>query len=237
MSSNLKLDWCSWSAAKFAVEHWHYSKHMPDSKCVKVGVWENEKFIGCVIFSRGVSSSNLSKTWGIKTTEICELSRVALTKHETPVTRILSIAIKMLRKFCPGLKLIISYADSNQGHVGAIYQAGNWIYTGESASVPIYVGKSGKVYHDRSVSSSGVKEHYGRMSACPKKEDLKKIPQIPKHRYFMPLDDELRKRIQAKPFPKKICGVRIVSDSSGFQPGEGGATPTTPLPNLTGAKT
>lgn len=232
----LKLDWCSYSAAKFAVLHWHYSKHMPDSKCVKIGVWEDAKFIGAVIFSRGVSSSNLSKTWGIKTTEICELSRIALTTHATPVTRIVSIAIRMLRKFCPGLKLLISYADANQGHLGSIYQAGNWIYTGESASVPIYVGKSGRVYHDRSVSTSGVKEHYGRMSACPKKENLKIIPQKPKFRYFMPLTDELRKKITAKPYPKKICGESVDSDTSGFQLEEGGAHPTSPLPNLTTAK-
>ncbi len=232
----LKLEWCSYAAAKFAVTYWHYSGHMPDSKCVKVGVYEDEKFIGAVIFSRGVSSSNLAKTYGLKTTEICELSRVALKSHRAPVTQIVSIALRMLRKFCPGLKLVISYADANQGHVGAIYQAGNWIYTGESASVPIYIGKSGRVYHDRSVSSSGVKEHYGRMSSCPKKEDLKVIPQKPKHRYFMPFDDELRKRIEAKPYPKKICGESVDSDTSGFHLEEGGARPTSPLLNLTGSK-
>lgn len=236
MSLTLKLDWCSYAAAKFAVEHWHYSGHMPDSKCVKIGVYEDEKFIGAVIFSRGVSSSNLAKTYGLKTTELCELSRVALKAHQAPVTQIVSIAIRLLRKFCPGLKLIISYADANQGHVGSIYQAGNWIYTGESASVPIYVGKSGRVYHDRSVSTSGVKEHYGRMSSCPKKQDLKVIPQKPKHRYFMPFEDELRKKIKAKPYPKKICGVSVDSDTSGFHLEEGGANPTTPLNNLTGVK-
>ncbi len=232
----LKLDWCSYAAAKFAVEHWHYSGHMPDSKCVKIGVYEDSTFIGAVIFSRGVSGSNLSKTYKLKTTEICELSRVALKAHKAPVTQIVAIAIRMLRKFCPGLKLIISYADANQGHVGAIYQAGNWIYTGESASVPIYIGKSGRVYHDRSVSSSGVKEHYGRMSACPKKKDLTIVKQKPKHRYFYPFDDELRKRIVSKPYPKKICGVSVDSDTSGFQPGKAGAHPSTPLLNLTGAK-
>lgn len=209
---------------------------MPDSKCVKIGVYEDLLFIGAVIFSRGVSGSNLSKTYGLKTTEICELSRIALKEHQTPVTRIVSIAVRMLRKFCPGLKLIISYADANQGHLGSIYQAGNWIYTGESASVPIYVGKSGRVYHDRSVSNSGMKEHYGRMSACPKKTDLKIIPQKPKFRYFMPFDEALLKKIKAKPYPKKICGERIDSGSSGFQPERGGARPTSPLQNLTSAK-
>jgi hypothetical protein len=236
MSLNLKLAFVSYAAAKFAVTHWHYSKHMPDSKCVKIGVYENDKFIGCVIFSRGVSSSNLAKRFGIKSTEMCELSRVALKAHETPVTRIISIAIKMLRKFCPGLKLIVSYADANHGHVGAIYQAGNWIYNGESSIVPIYRAKNGRIWHDRSVSNSGYKEHYGRMSRCPKKTDLEIIPQIPKHRYFMAFDPALEKKIERKPFPKKSCGVSVDSDTSGFHPEKGGAHPTTPLHNLTGAK-
>ncbi len=235
MNLNLRLDWCSFSAAKYAVEHWHYSKRMPDTKCVKVGVWENEQFIGVVIFSRGVSSSNLSKRYGVKTTELCELSRVALKAHATPVTRIVSIALKMLRKYCPGIKLIVSYADANMGHVGAIYQAGNWIYNGESSIVPMYRAKNGRIWHDRSVSNSGFKEHYGKMSRCPKKTDLVKIDQIPKHRYFMAFDPDIAAKIERRPFPKKICGERIDSDSSGFQPGEGGANPTSPLPDLTTA--
>ena len=42
----LKLDWCSYEAAKYACEHWHYSKCMPVGKTVKIGVWENKKYIG-----------------------------------------------------------------------------------------------------------------------------------------------------------------------------------------------
>ena len=42
---NLHLDWCSHKAAKYAVEHWHYSKRMPKSKLVKIGVWENNVFV------------------------------------------------------------------------------------------------------------------------------------------------------------------------------------------------
>jgi hypothetical protein len=45
----LKLDWCSHEAAKYACEHWHYSKCVPKQKTVKIGVWENSVFIGCVI--------------------------------------------------------------------------------------------------------------------------------------------------------------------------------------------
>lgn len=51
----LKLDWCSHEAAKYAVEHWHYSKCMPKSKLAKVGVWEDDRFIGVVMFGVGAT--------------------------------------------------------------------------------------------------------------------------------------------------------------------------------------
>ena len=51
----LKIDWCTHEAAKYAVEHWHYSKRMPKSKLAKFGVWEGGKFVGCVIFGVGAT--------------------------------------------------------------------------------------------------------------------------------------------------------------------------------------
>ena len=107
MSSNLRLGWCSHEAAKYAVMNWHYSRAMPAGKLVKIGVWENDRFVGAVIFSRG-ANNNIGKPFGLKQTEICELVRVALSKHETPVTRIVAIAIKMLRKKAPGIQMLIS---------------------------------------------------------------------------------------------------------------------------------
>ena len=53
---NLRLDWCSYKAAKHAVMNWHYSKTMPIGKLVKIGVWEDDKFIGVVIFGLGASA-------------------------------------------------------------------------------------------------------------------------------------------------------------------------------------
>lgn len=128
--NNLKLDWCSYQAAKYACEHWHYSKSMPAGKLVKIGVWENQRYIGCVIFGRG-ANNNAHKYFKVKMTECCELVRIALDSHITPVTKMMSIAIKMLKKLSPNLKLIFSYADeTNQHHKGIIYKAGNWEYLG-----------------------------------------------------------------------------------------------------------
>ena len=52
---NLHLDWCSYEAAKYAVEHWHYSHSLPIGKLVKIGVWEDDQFIGAVVFGYGAN--------------------------------------------------------------------------------------------------------------------------------------------------------------------------------------
>ena len=60
---------CSHEAAKYAVMNWHYSKTMPIGKLVKYGVWENDKFVGCVIFGRG-ASPHIGDLYGLKQNEI-----------------------------------------------------------------------------------------------------------------------------------------------------------------------
>jgi len=125
-SVNLKIDYCSYQAAKFAVEHWHYSKSMPAGKLFKCGVWENNNFIGCIIYSMG-ANKNMSKEFKLNYNDVCELARVALNKHINPVSKLISYSIKLLYKNNSKLKLIVTYADSNKNHLGKIYKAGNWI--------------------------------------------------------------------------------------------------------------
>lgn len=54
-----------------------------------------------------------------------------------------------------------------------------------------------------------------------------------KHKYLMPLDAEMRKRIitLAKPYPKRAGSE--TNDTSGIQPEEGGVTPTPALHSKT----
>ena len=124
--SSLKLGFCDAKACQFAVDHWHYSRSLPPPPRVNFGVWEDGEFKGAVIFARG-ASSNLLKPYGLKITEKAELVRIALKSHDAQVRRILAIAIRLLRKQCPGLRLLVSFADPAEGHVGGIYQASNWV--------------------------------------------------------------------------------------------------------------
>ena len=199
----LKLDWCSFEAAKYACQNWHYSECTPAGKLIKIGIWEDSKFIGVVIYSLG-ANSHIGSPYNLTNVQACELTRVALKNiHITPVSKILSISIKMLKKHCPGLKLIVSYADATQNHHGGIYQATNWIYEGEFAKEQGIRIKN-KIIHRRSLNAK-----YGTSALdwLRKNVDSKAevIVGLPKHKYLYPLDSEVKKEVQklAKVYPKR----------------------------------
>ncbi len=222
--TQLKIDWATHEAAKYACENWHYSKTIPKSKLVKIGAWENGKFIGVLIFSYG-ATPELVKPYGCTMQEGCELTRIALTKHVSPVSRILSIALKFLKKHCPGLKVIVSFADTNQGHHGGIYQATNWVYTGKSAGCFFYRHKkTGKIYHPRNVSMN-----LKLSGKTIRPTECEKFWQDGKHRYVLSLNDTIKKMLmeKQKPYPKRASSKDSVAPES--HSGESGANPTDAL--------
>jgi hypothetical protein len=200
--SDLRIDWATHEAAKYACENWHYSGCLPAGKLVKVGAWESGKFIGVVIFGRG-ANNRMSSAYGLGQDQACELVRIALTRHLSSVSRIISQSMRFLRRQNEGLRLIVSYADPKQGHHGGIYQAGNWIYQGRSQAQRALL-INGVFAHKRSA-------HVKYGTASPEKITAKtgmRVEWAPiewKHIYLMPLDDEMRARIAplAKPYPKR----------------------------------
>jgi hypothetical protein len=217
--ADLKLDWCSHEAAKYACEKWHYSGCIPKSKLAKIGVWECGQFIGAVLFGVG-ATSDLVKRYGLSHTQGCELVRVALRDHVSPVSRIVSVALRILKRSFPGLRLVVSFADPEQGHVGGIYQAGGWLFCGKSAASDEYIYK-GKRWQGRSFRNS-----YKGMENHP---DVKIVKGSSKNRYLMPLDAEMKARIEPlrKPYPKRERSAD--SGTPGNQSGRGGAIPTRSL--------
>lgn len=216
---DLKIDFATYESTKYAVVNWHYSKVMPAGKLVKLGVWENKVFVGVVVFGLG-ATNKLVQSYGLTDDQGCELVRVALKNHKTEVSRIISICIKFLKKYCSGIKLIVSFADPEQGHVGAIYQAGGWLYLGLTKAANEYV-VNGKRMHGRSF-----RQKYGHLVKLPEHTIVKGSS---KHRYLMPLCKELDSKIRplSLKYPKRLESV--VSDTSAFQVEEDGAIPISRL--------
>lgn len=223
----LQVDWCSHAAAKFACEHWHYTGTTPKSKSVYLGVWEEGVFIGAVIFGMG-ASSHLGTPYGLATFQAAELTRVALRGHKATVSQIVAIALRMIKKQSPGLRLIVSYADPSEGHHGGIYQALGWLYVGMTQPDFAVIDSTGKRWHSRLCSVNGVKSQYGVRRKAMRPQDGKKIAIPGKHKYIIPLDLEMRSRVSrlAKPYPKR---ERSRENAAAGPPAEGGVIPTRSL--------
>jgi len=200
---------------------------MPAGKLVKIGVWEDDKFIGVVLFGMGAGQSTSGKKYGLKDkAEVAELVRVALNNHSVYVSKIVALSIKRLKQQSPRLRLLISFADPLQDHYGGIYQAGNWIYTGKTSGDRVFYIK-GNYYHPRSVYSHGWVQSESWLIKHVDR-NAKSIKTPGKHRYLMPLDKKMRRQIEplAKMYPRpgSVSGSTSDDQSEG-----GGSIPTSGL--------
>src|SRR5262249_61987651 len=80
----------------------------------------------------------------------------------TPASRIISIPVKLLLRRCPGIELIIAFADQGENYHGGIYQASNLIYTGTTHVGRLFKHKlTGRILPNRAVSVNGYRSHFG----------------------------------------------------------------------------
>lgn len=221
-ATKLRLDWCDASASRHACLNWHYAKSMPKLPMLSIGVWEGV-FIGAVIFAAG-NNRNIGKPFNCSQYECAELVRVALRGHTAPVTRIVAIAIKILKAKCPGLRLIVSYADPSEGHHGGIYQGGNWSYLGEYGAPYELQDRHARRLQKRAYTGL----NFGN-PALPLPPGARRVEIPLKHKYAMALDPTLRPLLDSlrKPYPKRVESRD--GAAPGPQPGEGGSIPTSTL--------
>lgn len=200
---DLKIDWATHEAAKFACENWHYSKCTPKSKQNKMGVWENGKYIGVVMIGNS-SGNSVFNFLGLDQFSAAELTRVALTSHQSPVTRIIKVSFLFLKKKNPLLKAVVSFADSNVGHHGGIYQGGNWKYFGLSSACKQWFFR-GKWRNDQKLNEL-FKGRRSLMNSLPQKK------LVGKHKYVYFFDKELESKLKDsfKEYPKRAGSKAIV---------------------------
>ena len=228
MQVTLRLERTDHATAKRCVEAWHYSHAMP-AATDRYAVFEDGQLVGVVLFGPGAGGvTRFGARLGVDRQDVRELVRVALTTHQIPVSRVVAICARLLRRDRPNLRLLMSYADPNEGHHGGIYQAGGWVYTGTSTPGTAYIVVHGQPTHRRTCNSL-----YGTSSVAKLRATVdpnaQPMPALPKHRYLMALDPSIRDQVakMARPYPKRARSE--TSDTADSQSAEGGATPTLAL--------
>jgi len=109
----------------------HYAKRMP-SITYAYGLFEDgtDELCGIITYGSPVSSPLMLHLAGIEYKEaVIELSRLVLKYNRKNEA---SILVGRSIKLLPKGKIIVSFADTGQDHVGCVYQATNFLYTGLS---------------------------------------------------------------------------------------------------------
>lgn len=198
----MRIEKASGQAIKYACMKFHYAKAVPQIRLGYSVFNDNNEWCGVVLFSNG-ANPHIASEFGYVQGQVVELVRVALNGKQNTTSQVLGAALRQLKKHAPGVKLIVSYADRNQEHIGTIYQATNWMYIGEYASER-GIMLNGKLIHRRSVSSK-----YGTSTMSWLKEnvdpDAEVIKGKTKIKYIFPLNKWTRKKLKdrSKPYPKK----------------------------------
>ena len=117
-------------------------------------------------------------------------------------SRVLGMVQREMRRHT-SVRFMLSYADPSQGHVGTIYQAANWLYTGLSEPTPLYDLGDGVLHHNRSLAHALGTRSVRHLRSHGVEVNL--VPQSRKHRYITFLDRSWRSRLKVPvlPYPKK----------------------------------
>ena len=162
----------------------HYAKRMP-SITYAYGLFDyKNKLIGCVTYGSPASPRVCDGIAGKEYKKlVIELNRLVLKNNKKNEA---SILISSSLKLLPKPKIVISYADTNQYHIGFVYQATNFDYVGLSAK------RTDRVFVD------GTKQKHGRHVISTDVENIKertRLVQRPrKHRYIYFLGSKTEKK-------------------------------------------
>src|SRR3990172_4958416 len=106
----------------------HYAHRLP---CIQYafGLYHSNKLMGVVTYGMPASPNLCKGVCGEEYKDkVLELNRLVINSDALPnsASFLISHSLRMLPKeYC-----IVSYADSQMGHIGYVYQATNWLYTG-----------------------------------------------------------------------------------------------------------
>lgn len=190
----MKLEKASSKAVKYACLNFHYAKVVPVVGIAFSVFNDKGEWCGVITFGYG-ASANMGKPYKLNHGQYLELTRMALNGKQESTSKAMSIAMRLIKKQCPTVKLLISYADKGQNHKGIIYQATNWYLVDDTESSGYEVWYKGKWVHDRGPNTLP-KEQRAKLTYRKKSG---------KYKYLFPIDRSLVDMCKkfSKPYPKK----------------------------------
>ena len=214
----------------------HYAGRLPGACTMALGMYVDDIMAGAIAYGPP-AVPNVQRLCGDEyKNDVWELKRLFVFDWcgRNSESWFVGQSFRWLRQLHPQVKVLVSYSDEGAGHLGWIYQATNFVYTGfsiESGQVGFLI--NGVEHHNRGlVSLLGTRSPKAVMERFPNAVPIRPTG---KHRYVYFLGSKTqRKRMRAKmhwpilPYPKSMR-EKDSSEPSGFQPEEAGAAPSLPL--------
>ena len=129
----------------------HYAKKTP-SISHSFGLFYNDTICGVVTYGQPPNPQPRKCCGEMYKDIVIELNRLVVeSKRKNSTSFLVGKSLKLL----PKPLIIVSYADPNQGHVGYIYQATNWLYTGKGGgAIELYL--NGNRVNERTIDHKGI---------------------------------------------------------------------------------
>lgn len=180
----------------------HYAKCVPSISYAFNVFNDDDEWCGVICYGVG-ACPQIAKAFGLYQGEVLELVRVALNGKQEITSKAVALSLKLLHKIAPQIKIIVSYADKDQSHIGIIYQATNWIYLGETTAnkkAQSYI-INGKKYHNKTIHDKKWTLEYIKNNID---KNAVEVSTKGKHKYIYYYDKKLLKewKKKAKTYPK-----------------------------------
>ena len=206
----------AWTMCRYALGIYHKSDDV---------YFGNDKLIGCLIYGYPVGrSAAKSISDDIENDNILELTRLYIDDGygSNIESYSLSQSFKWLKSNDENIKVLLSYADNGQEHLGKIYQATNWIYQGLNSDMNLMPNWSISIQEEpyKWIHSRTVFSKWGSHNIDHLKTEIGKdgypafwrMQESGKHRYIQILGQNRTERNEllsnlkhkSKPYPKSV---------------------------------
>ena len=141
------------------VRRHHYSGTVVNNSCLHFGVFLDGRLHGVMSYGPSLNKSKiLPLVAGTGWNEYLELNRMAFDSvlPRNSESRAISLSIRLLKKYAPHVKWIVSFADACSCGDGAIYRASNFVLTGikENEAMP-FTGREQNPQADIGIPAQG----------------------------------------------------------------------------------
>jgi hypothetical protein len=156
------------------------------------GAYRDDQLVGIVTYGSPISSTLRTGVCGVLYEQfVLELNRLVCENSKNMASILVGRSLQLL----PKPSVVVSYADTSQGHVGYVYQATNFLYTGLSKPMSDPMVEGMEHMHHTAISDAGrgqnnraefLRQQYG--------DKLYLKPRAQKHRYIYLCGDKKEKK-------------------------------------------